>query len=136
MTLKTIIENIRATALGIDGINEVSFGDANQLDLSTITSYPLLHISPVSIEHSGAISTVSLQLTLVAQADDETEASRIDAVSSANLLMSTLLNSLYQSSTLQLPAATSTDVVYDQFANRLYGFTSLVAVLTERDLLC
>ena len=136
MTLKEIIQELKALALAGASIREVTFGDAAELDITTVTEFPLLHLTPVTISHQRGISTIGIQMTVVQQSDDRTEAKRLQALSDANLAFSDYINAVSKAKFVLDDGAVTTEVVYDQFANNLYGCSATMAVTTERDQSC
>jgi hypothetical protein len=106
-------------------VNEVTFGDANEVDLTTHTSFPLAHIIPTGITFNDATNTFSYQILLFGQPHDNTEEERILILNNIYEIANDFSKHLYSTKDYIRVSigSLSGDTIYDERINRLYGWS-------------
>ena len=122
-TYQSITEKLIAWFNSNANINEVTFGDFNEVDLSTHTDFPLVHIVPLATNYLGQTIAFNYQIILFDKMHD-TDTSIIP-LSNMEHVAREFMNYCYlnkyeiRSTIGQL----TIDPVYDQRINRLYGWS-------------
>ena len=101
-------------------INEVQWGDVNEFDTTTITNFPLAYIIHTGMNSEGAITTFKFQIILATTLQEET-----DTANKAFDLLADVVIDLVRSGQYTIENQhryNDADVVYDQRANRVYGY--------------
>jgi len=121
---KTITNLISDWFIGDDRVNEVTKGDASEIDLSTITNFPLVHIIYNTNTYSDGYTTFnySIQMldTFYENIDD-----KLDVLDNMNELATQFVSACNQgtlfNNQIRITTGPVGTVIYDQLKNRLYG---------------
>ena len=108
---------------GHSEINEVSFGDSNEIDLSTHTNFPLCHVIPLGTVYGGATNTYNYQILFMDQPHDNTTEERIEVLGMMDEVATDFARYLYEQKDYVRASigSLSGDSIYDEKINRLYG---------------
>lgn len=136
--LKQVVTDLRQWLGGHSSISETTFGDVNEVDLSTRTDFPLAHIIPLSTDYEGGVAQHNFQILfldkfLVSEED------KIDVLDRMNEVASDFSAALENGTILTIVNETTyenAEVMYDQLVNRLYGYSMNVGIRVQRDLSC
>lgn len=120
---KTRVQQMKDWFQGLPEVNEVSFGDASMIDTSSRTSFPLVHIIPISSTYENNIGAHVFQIIIVST--NHTGDEVIDTLDLTNQIAGEFV--AYASSsivfgTLSKVSAVPAQTLYDKFKNRLYGY--------------
>lgn len=107
-----------------DAINEVTKGDVNEIDISTLTNFPLAHIIYGNANYLDGYSTLTYNIQLL-DTFFENKDDKLDVLDAMNELATQFVSacnkgSIFNSQVRVFTTPTGT-VVYDQLKNRLYG---------------
>ena len=119
-------------------INEVTFGDGNELDLSKQTTFPLVHIIPTSTTFNEGVTGFSYQLIYL----DLYSTSKHDKVAVLDKMWEAVAGfnkaasggSLFDS-LVRVSTGNTAEVQYDVRQNRLYGWSLDLTVTTPNGLI-
>lgn len=107
-------------------INEVTFGDANEVDLSKATNFPLVHLIPLNSTLLESYSTYTYQI-LFLTTFKSSNADKIKVLDDMATVVEQFIRDINQGSMFEALYRTDTnnsaEVIYDQRQNRLYGWT-------------
>jgi len=100
-------------------VGEVTFGDEGQVDVTSITDFPLVHIQPVGTDAKSGYALFTFDIYILNTKESlEDPIDVLDAMSEIAVDFA----SFYYSGDSAINDMPSADIVYDQFGNRLYGF--------------
>lgn len=138
--LKTVTLGLTDWLKGHGSINEVTLGDLSEVDITTITNFPLAHVIPIGTAYNGPTAIHEYQVLILSTYDNSVEV-QIEVLSNMELVVSDLDNALntgtlYTDIVAQATLGNTADIMYDQFVNRLYGYSITVKVIVERNTSC
>ena len=100
-------------------VEEVTFGDVGEIDVTSITNFPLVHIEPIGSESKVGHTIFGFNVYLLNT--KEALEDPIDVLDDMSEVILTFA-SWYNSSMLSLGVFPVAKVKYDFSGNRLYGF--------------
>jgi len=135
-TFKNTLSEITTWLNGNGEINSTSFGDINELDLDKATNFPIAHIIPLGFSSGENLVAYNYQILFLDNKHTQDEV--IDvldrmATAAQQFVKAMSTGSLYGSN-IQVTADQSTDIIYDQYQNRLYGWTISLTYNTPLEL--
>ena len=132
-TTKTIMSYLE----GNGAINTVSFGDANEFDLSKNTTYPYAHLIPVSTSLSEGYTTYNYQI-LFTDIYRSSKDDKIDIMDGMSVLVEQLHKSLHRGqlfdNSIRTAANSTAEPIYDERQNRVYGFSLTISVTVPAEI--
>ena len=124
--LKQITNIIENWFINSDAINETSKGDITEIDLTTITNFPLVHIVYQYTAYSVDYSTINYQVYLL-DTYYENQDNKLDILDNMNEVatqfVSACNNGSIFNSQIRLASVPTGTIQYDQLKNRLYGIS-------------
>ena len=124
--LKQITEIMENWFINYDGVNEITKGDASEIDLTTITNFPLVHIVYLNTGYANSYSTINYQVYLL-DTYYENDDNKLDILDNMNEVatqfVSACNNGSIYNSQIRLNADPTGVIQYDQLKNRLYGIS-------------
>ena len=120
-------------------INEVTSGTANDLDISTHTTFPLAHIITTSKSYNETLVTYNLQVIVVTNVLEPSDQSdKQNALDLTDQITNQLVKAYYEGSFFNLHmrvgSASPSDLIYKDRQNLLYGWALNLAVSTPNNL--
>lgn len=120
-------------------INEVTSGTANDLDISTHTTFPLAHIITTSKSYATSLVTYNIQVIVVTNVLEPAEQSdRDDALDLTDKITNQLVKAYEGGSffdmQMRVGTASPSDLIYKDRQNLLYGWALNLAVSTPNNL--
>ena len=121
-----------------NAINEVTHGDVNQVDLTSITNFPLAHIIYTTTGYQEGFNTYDYEILLLDtyydNADDRLDV--LDTMSEvATQFVSACNNGSIFNQQVQVSVVPSGEIMYDQLQNRLYGIRLTITLLVPSGLI-
>jgi hypothetical protein len=111
-------------------INEVTFGDFNEVDLTSKTNFPLVHIIPQPTSYAGNVILFAYQILFFDKLrDTESPLVPMDRMEDA---ARQFINYLYfgMDDLRVVPGSITAEPIWDQRINRLYGWALGNTLLT------
>lgn len=112
-------------------INTVTHGDTNEVDIDKATDFALAHIIYLDPAYQQASTIFSYQILLLDKyepAHDDV----IDVIDGMSQVATDFVASLHAGITIdrriRISANSASQVIYDQFENRLYGISMLLVL--------
>ena len=109
-----------------DGINEVTTGDIQEVDLSTHTDFPLAHVIYLNTGYQEGFNTYNYQILLLDTFNEATD-NRIDVVDAMNEVATQFVSAcdkgIIFNSQIRIQIRPTGQIMYDQLQNRLYGIS-------------
>ena len=122
---KSTVEILTAWFDGHASINEVTFGDITQVDITSETDFPLAHIIPLKTTYKEGFSELNFNIRIVSTYESYQD-EVVDILDNAHEVLVDFVASIYNGTLFseQMRVATdpSAEVVYDAHGNRLYGY--------------
>ena len=107
-------------------INEVTFGDANEVDISKATEFPLAHVIPLNSSIQSGYTTYNYQVLFLDTFKSSTD-SKIDVLDRmagvAEDFVKAFHNGHIVDGSIRTTDSQGAEVIYDQRQNRLYGWS-------------
>jgi hypothetical protein len=112
-------------------IKDVTLGDIGEVDLSVHTDFPLAHVIYDTTQYNEGYTALTYQIMLldkfVSGEDD-----KLDIIDRMNTVATEFMNSIYQgtvfSRRVHVNSVPTSQIVYDQLENRLYGISLQIDV--------
>jgi hypothetical protein len=135
-TTNAIIDWFKADAI----INEVTSGDVSEVDLSTHTDFPLAHVIYTVPTFLNGFNSYSYQILLLDKFELAHE-EKIPVIDQMAFVASTFMAQLNGQGLgvdrrIRWSNSPASAVIYDQFANRLYGISLEIVVKVPSDINC
>ena len=124
---------------GHSEVQEVTFGDGNEVDLSTHTSFPLVHVIPLSSNIGEVITIYNYQIlflnTFQESIEDKIEVLDLMAGIAGDFASSLNSGILFQDQ-LRVSGNSGSDVIYNDRLNKLYGWSLTVNITVPSGINC
>lgn len=137
-SFKTVLDTITIWLINHDGINEVTNGDINEVDLSTNTNFPLVHIIYTTTNYSQGYNIYNYQI-LFLDTYFEDKDNKIEILDNMNEIVTQFVKSLTNgslfNSQVRVDTTPSSQVMYDQLQNRLYGWSLNVGIMVPNGII-
>lgn len=136
-TFKKVTELIIDWFEGNGNINEVTHGDSNQVDLTSITDFPLTHIIYTTTTYNDGYNIYNYTIQLLDKYYDNVD-DRIEVLDLMNEVATQFIGaatdgSLFNSQIRNNITPNGT-IIYDQYQNRLYGVSIAVGLIVPNGL--
>lgn len=129
---KQITDKLSSWALANTLVNSVSKGDLNDVDTSGETDLPLVHINYGSADYQEDYTVFTYQVLALDKYDDSVDVDKLDILDSMNQVLTDLVFACRQGalfkSYVRIQTEPTAEVLYDQFRNRLYGWSLDISV--------
>jgi len=124
---------------GHSEVNSVTFGDGNEVDLSTHTDFPLVHVIPISSLFGEGITTHSYQVlflnTFKESIEDKIEV--LDLMNkTANEFAQSARGGILFSEQITAIGTFTADIIYNDRINKLYGWSLNIGFIVPNNLNC
>lgn len=123
-TLKKTTDNLTGWFKSHPTINDTSSGDISEIDLSGHTEYPIMHLIYLTTTYPSGIRTFNYQI-LILNSYLEARDDKLEVISGMDEIAAEFVASLYGGSLFRarhrINTTPTSDVMYDQLKNRLYG---------------
>jgi len=124
---------------GHSEVQEVTFGDGGEVDISTHTSFPLVHVIPLSSNIGEVITLYNYQIlflnTFQESIEDKIEVLDLMAGIAGDFASSLNSGILFQDQ-LRVSGNSGSDVIYNDRLNKLYGWSLTVNVTVPSGINC
>ncbi len=118
-------------------INTVTFGDAQEFDLSKSTTFPLAHLIPTSSTLAEGFTTYSYQV-LIADIYRSSKDNKIDVMDQMAIVTEQLQKSLDRgqlfNDRIRTDTSSSAEPIYDERQNRVYGWSLTISVTVPAEI--
>jgi len=132
-SFKTATDKMVTWFSGHSQINNVTFGDINEIDVTTITDFPLAHVIPLQSTGDSNISKYSYQIMIldkyetINDTDSLLKDSKVQVLDDLNTILEDFKLAFTGDGTFVLKHSAS-QIMYDLKINRLYGWVIAVEV--------
>lgn len=119
-------------------IQEVTIGDVGEVDLSTHTSFPLAHIIYDTPTYGEGVTEFTYQVLLLDTYVEGTDV-KIDVIDLMSQVATDLVAALYGGvlgSQVRVSTDPTSQIVYDQHGNNLYGISLLLDIKVPSGAVC
>jgi len=124
---------------GHSEVQEVTFGDGGEVDISTHTSFPLVHVIPLSSNIGEVITIYNYQIlflnTFQESIEDKIEVLDLMAGIAGDFASSLNSGILFQDQ-LRVSGNSGSDVIYNDRLNKLYGWSLTVNITVPSGINC
>ena len=107
-------------------INEVTLGDVREVDLSTHTNFPLVHVIILNNDYDNGYSTYNYQYLFLDTFHDS-DNTKLEILDEMNEVVtdfiSALNNGTMLNSAIRISSVATGEVMYNQLQNKLYGWS-------------
>jgi hypothetical protein len=138
-TLKEVTVALTSWLQNHNKVNEVTFGDVTEADISTRTNFPLAHLIPLNTEFNENTTVHTYQLLVLSTFQERIE-DKIDVLSDMNSIVSDLVSAFNIGGIMDfsygIETSTTAQVMYDQMANRLYGYSLEFVITVAKEPIC
>jgi len=108
-------------------INEVTLGDVREVDLSTHSNFPLVHVIILNNDYDNGYSTYNYQYLFLDTFFEGGENTKLDILDEMNEVVTDFISALNHGSMLNSAITVSSvatgEVMYNQLQNKLYGWS-------------
>lgn len=123
---KETVEILTTWFNGHGNINEVTFGNEQQVDITSETDFPLVHIMPQKTLYGESQTEINFKIKVLTTYESDEE-ELIDVLDMTHAVFVDFVRDLWNGALFSALIRVSTDpiaeVVYDEHNNRLYGHT-------------
>ena len=118
-------------------VQEVTFGDGGEVDISTHTSFPLVHVIPINSLFGEGITTHNYQILFLDTFKESIE-DKVEVLDLMNTIARDFVSSARQgilfNEQITVTGSSTADIIYNDRLNKLYGYSVTIAILTPSNL--
>ena len=115
-------------------INEVTFGDGGEVDQSSHTDFPLVHVIPVDASFDQVTTDYVYQVIIVGQSEKDKTQEKLDILDLTSGVAADFTKSVgggyLFDQDMRLDGTVSSSVIYRDRMNKLYGWAVTVTLRT------